>query len=248
MTARTSSPGGRWAWPIILTALAILVGLGVWQLQRLAWKEDLIARLEARTAAAPVPLPATLPADLSELEYRPIRVEGRYLNDRELRLVLRTRDGQVGLHIVTPFRLTDGRTILIDRGWIPRDAEAPQARRAGLIEGATTQVGLARLGGWQGSSWFEPANDPAGNQWLWLDLPAMAEAADLERPVTGLYLSALPDQHAGAWPVGGRTRVALRNDHLEYALTWFALAAVMLVVFLLWRRRRPLTGPKRGQG
>ena len=100
------------------------------------------------------------------------------------------------------------------------------------------QVGLLRRGGWQGSSWLRPINKPSDNQWVWLDLPRMAEAAGLERPITDFYLSALPDQHPGPWPEGGRTRIALKNDHLEYALTWFSLAVVLLVVFLVWRRRR----------
>lgn len=232
----------RWAGPLVLGALAIMVGLGVWQLQRLAWKQELIARLEERTSAAPQPLPpefdASDPGALDALEYRPIEVAGRYLNDRELHVLARTRDGEVGQHVVTPFRLDDGRTLLIDRGWVPRGAVEPAGRQDGLLQGETTQVGLLRRGGWQGSDWLRPVNKPEANQWLWLDLPAMAEAAGLERPVTGFYLSALPDQHPGRWPEGGRTRVQLRNDHLEYALTWFSLAVVLLVVFLVWRRRR----------
>lgn len=233
--------GSRWAWPVVLAALAVMVGLGVWQLQRLAWKQGLIARLEQRTAAAPVPLPPGLdasdPAAIEALEFRPVEVTGRYLNDRELHLLARTRDGEVGQHVVTPFRLADGRTLLIDRGWVPADAVEPAARQDGLLEGEATQVGLLRRGGWQGSDWLRPTNKPQANQWLWLDLPAMAEAAGLERPVTGFYLSALPGQHPGRWPEGGRTRVQLKNDHLQYALTWFSLAVVLLVVFLVWRRR-----------
>lgn len=237
MTAH-ARPGGRWAWPIVLAALAILVGLGLWQLDRLAWKQDLVATLEQRTGAEPLALPAAAQdQDLAELEYRPLRVEGRYLHDRELFLVSRTREGEVGLHLVTPFRLRDGRTLLIDRGWLPAEARDPASRPDSLLAGEVAQVGLVRRGGWAGSSWLRPANDPAGNQWLWLDLLAMAEAAGLERPITSFYLSALPGQHPGAWPEGGRTQVALRNDHLEYALTWFALAGVLLAVFLAWRRR-----------
>lgn len=232
-----SRPGGPWAWPVVLVALAILVGLGTWQLQRLDWKQELIATLAERTAAEPSPLPERLPEDPSALEYRPLRVEGRYLHDRSLHLVSRTRDGAVGLHLVTPFRLADGRTLLIDRGWLPAEALDPARRPDSLLEGAVVQVGLVRRGGWAGSDWLRPVNDAAGNHWLWLDLPAMAAAADLERPITAFYLSALPGQHPGAWPEGGRTQVALRNDHLQYALTWFALAAVLLTVFLVWRRR-----------
>ncbi|MEX0758518.1 MAG: SURF1 family cytochrome oxidase biogenesis protein, partial [Tistlia sp.] len=152
-------------------------------------------------------------------------------------LVSRTREGVVGLHLVTPFRLADGRTLLIDRGWLPPEALAPESRPESLLEGEVSQVGLVRLGGWSGSAWLEPTNDPAGNRWLWLDLPAMAAAAGLERPITDFYLAALPGQHPGIWPEGGRTRIAISDNHLEYALTWFALAVVLLAVFLVWRRR-----------
>ncbi|SME94648.1 surfeit locus 1 family protein [Tistlia consotensis] len=246
MTASTRSgqrrpggrPGGPWAWPIVLAALALLVGLGVWQLQRLSWKEGLIARLQERTTQAPAPLPQPLPADVAALEYRPFRVQGHYLNDKELHLASRTRDSQVGLHVVTPFRLDDGRTLLIDRGWLPPDKLDPATRQDGLLQGEATQVGLLRRGGWHGLKWFQPVNEPAKNQWLWLDLPAMAQVAGLEQPITDFYLEALPDQHPGAWPVGGQTRVTLRNDHLQYALTWFSLAVVLLIVFLVWRRKR----------
>lgn len=229
-------PGGRWAWLIVLPAVALLAGLGAWQLDRLAWKQGLITRLEQRTVMEPVPLPSEV-ADAEALEFRPLRVVGHYLHDRELRVVARTREGVVGEHLVTPFRLTDGRTLLIDRGWLPHEAVDPAARPESLLEGEVAQVGLARLGGWHGSAWFRPTNDPGANRWLWFDLAAMAEAAGLERPITDLYLSALPEQHPGAWPEGGRTRVALPNDHLQYAVTWFGLAAVLLVLFVLWRRR-----------
>jgi len=87
--------------------------------------------------------------------------------------------------------------------------------------------------------WLEPANDPAGNLWIWLDLPAMAAAAKLERPVTELYLAALPGQHPGRYPLGGATRLELRNDHLQYALTWFSLAGILLVITLILIFRRP---------
>ncbi len=222
----------------MLAALALLVGLGVWQLQRLEWKQGLIARLEERTSAPPLGLDEALAAGVEAAEYRPVTVEGRYLHDRELHVLSRTLDGEVGQHVVTPFRLDDGRTLLIDRGWLPETHLDPDSRAEGLPRGRVVQTGLLRRGGWQGSSWFRPVNKPEANQWLWLDLPRMAEAAGLERPVTGFYLSALPGQHAGEWPVGGRTRVALKNDHLSYAITWFGLAGALLAVFLLWRRRR----------
>lgn len=217
--------------------VAILIGLGVWQLQRLEWKTTLIANLEQRTSAAPITLNEAL-ADPQASQYRQVRVTGRWLHEREMRLLARTYRGEPGLHIVTPLALSDGQRLLIDRGWVPLSHEAPALRSDGQPQGIVTVVGLARLGGWDGRDFLRPENDPAENAWLWMDLPTMTEAAGLSQPVTQLYLAALADQHSGRYPIGGQTRVELENSHLQYAITWFVLAAAAVAVFLLSQRRR----------
>jgi surfeit locus 1 family protein len=226
-------------WPTVLTlpALAILLGLGVWQLQRLEWKENLIARTEAQLSQAPIALPEEL-SDTEALSYMPVAVEGRYLHGRELYWGSRVRNGVVGLHVVTPFELTDGRQILIDRGWAPPDRRDPETRREGQPVGEVRIEGVIREGGWSGFPGFAPANDAAGNLWLWPELPAMAEAAGLERPVTEVYIDAAAGQHAGEFPIGGQTRVTFKNDHLSYAITWFGLAAGLAAVYLIFGLRR----------
>lgn len=230
-------------WPTLLTlpALAVLLGLGIWQLQRLEWKENLIARVEERLTQAPIALPEEF-SEPEDLTYTPVVVEGRYLHDRELYWGSRLRDGEVGYHVVTPFELADGRQVLIDRGWVPRDRRDPKARRDGLVEGPQRIEGVLREGGWSGFPGFAPANDPDGNLWLWPDLPAMAESAGLARPVIAVYLDAAANQHPGDFPVGGRTRVAFKNDHLSYAITWFGLAAALGAVYLLFGLRRGREG------
>jgi surfeit locus 1 family protein len=226
--------------PSLLTAVmvAVLVGLGTWQLQRLEWKTDLIADLQARTSAEPISLSQAL-ADPEEARFRPVRVTGRWLHDRTLNLVARTYRGEPGLHAVTPLRLSDGRTLLVDRGWVPLSEADPDRRRDGMPEGIVTLVGLARLPGWHGSDFARPENAPAANEWLWIDPEAMAAAAGIEDVVQDLYLAARDDQHPGRYPIGGRTRVDLPNNHLQYAITWFVLAAAALVVFVLSQRRKP---------
>lgn len=226
-------------WPTLLTlpALAILLGLGVWQLQRLEWKENLIARVEARMDQAPIALPEQLSGGES-LTYTPVTLEGRYLHGRELYWGSRLRDGEVGFHVVTPFELADGRQVLIDRGWVPPDRKAPETRSDGLIEGRQRIEGVLREGGWSGFPGFAPANDAEGNLWLWPELEAMAEAAGLARPVTAVYIDAAAGQHPGNYPVGGRTRVEFKNDHLSYAVTWFGLAAGLAAVYLIFGLRR----------
>ncbi|MEX0922062.1 MAG: SURF1 family protein [Rhodovibrionaceae bacterium] len=226
-------------WPTVFTllCLAVLLGLGAWQLQRLEWKEALIAQTGERLAQPPGTLPESFPQP-QDLAYLPIAVEGRYLHDRELYFASRVRDGQVGLHVVTPFALADGRQILIDRGWVPPDRRDPASRAAGQIGGQVRIEGLLRSGGWSGFAAFAPANDPQANLWLWPDLPAMAAAAGLENPVTEVYLDAAAGQHVGDYPIGGQTQVTFKNDHLQYALTWFGLAAVLAVIYLIYGLRR----------
>jgi surfeit locus 1 family protein len=167
-----------------------------------------------------------------------VRVTGRFLHDRELQLANRTYRKTVGVHVVTPLVLADGRTLLVDRGWVPMDRRDPARRAEGQVEGPVTLEAMLRRGGWKGSGWLRPDNDPAGNTWLWFDLPAMAEAVGLEGAVTALYLEAGPAANPGGLPKGGYTALALRNDHLGYAVTWYALAAALVVIYLLFHYRR----------
>lgn len=232
--ARTSS--GRLGVSFTLFTLlmvAVAVGLGVWQLQRLAWKEALIADLQTRSTGPAAALPPGA-FDEEAMLYRPYRLEGRLYPARSLNLLSRLNAGQPGRHIVTPLELDDGRVVLIDRGWVPLDwaPTGPNEPRAVTIEA------LARRGGWHSSEWLKPANDPAGNAWVWLDLPAMAEAVGLPNVESALYFAARIEQEPGAYPIGGRTRVTLKNDHLEYALTWFGLALAFCVTYILLKRRR----------
>ncbi|MDH3475124.1 MAG: SURF1 family protein [Rhodospirillales bacterium] len=218
-------------------ALAVLLGLGTWQVQRLQWKEALIAERQSRATAEPTAFPA-LVGDPAPLEFTRVRVTGRFLHDRELQLANRTYRKSVGIHVVTPLVLEDGRTLLVDRGWVPMDRRDPARRPEGQVEGPVTLEAMLRRGGWRGSAWLRPDNDPAGNTWLWLDLPAMAEAAGLEGAVTVLYLQAGPAANPGGLPKGGYGAANLRNDHLGYAVTWYALAAALVVIYLLFHTRR----------
>lgn len=225
-------------WPSLaaLAGIAVLVALGTWQLQRLAWKEALIAEREALLAQPPGALPADL-SDPEALEYLPVRVTGRYLHERELHLVARVRDRQTGIGLMTPLRLDDGRALLVDRGWVPPELADADSEAVARPKGEVTVTGTLRAGGWRGSDLFRPANEPARNRWLWPDLPAMAEAAGLESAVTSVYLVADAEPGSAGYPIGRTPEVTLTNDHLEYALTWYALAFALLVIYLLHQSR-----------
>ncbi len=223
-----------------LVALFILLGLGTWQVERLAWKADLISRIEAGLAAQPVDLPARIdqPADW---DYVRVRVTGRFLHDRESyigpRLYPRP-DGrqEQGVHVLTPLLRDDGAgVVLIDRGWVPLDKRDPSSRAQGKVEGSVTISAIARVP--QDRVFMQPDNDPATRTFFWLDMQALAGIAGVDR-LAPLVLQADASANPGGLPIGGRTIVALKNDHLSYALTWYGLALTLVGVFIAASFRR----------
>ncbi|MGR7996311.1 MULTISPECIES: SURF1 family protein [unclassified Xanthobacter] len=226
-------------------ALAVLIGLGTWQLQRRAWKEDLLAQVEARAHAEPAPVPA--PREWPQLtrerdEYRHVRARGVFDHAREA-LVYTVRGSDepeprgAGYLVITPLMRADGPPLLINRGFVPLALRDPHARADGQIAGEAEVVGLLRMP--EAASWFVPANDEAGNAFYRRDPGSIAAARGL--------IDAAPfiiDQDApvapGGWPRGGATRLVFPNRHLEYALTWYGLATTLVAVSLAvaWSRRR----------
>jgi surfeit locus 1 family protein len=219
-----------------MLGLLLLLGLGTWQVQRLAWKEGLIAGRNVALAAAPVPLPKTL-GEARALEFHPVRAEGQFLNEHELYLNAQAFSGDQGFHVVTPFRLSDGRIIFIDRGFVPTARQAPSSREAGQIAGATGVTGLLRLP--EPPGYFTPANEVQKNSWFSIDLPAMAQAAGVGSALP-FYVDADKTPNQGGWPQGGQTITDLPNNHLQYAITWYALAVALIAIYIRFaiRRRR----------
>jgi len=222
--------------------MALLLGLGTWQIERLQWKEGLIAERQAAVTAPPAPLPATLAAARG-LEFHRLRAVGSFLNDHELYLHATNAAGDAGYQVVTPLRVPGGAFLLVDRGFVPAERKAPQSRLAGEREGEVSVTGLLRVPAAGRPGWFVPDNDPARNEWFYVDLPAMAKAASLD-PVLPFYLDADASPNPGGWPVGGQTVLDLPNNHLQYAITWYALAAGLLTVYVaVWRRHGGKTHP-----
>jgi surfeit locus 1 family protein len=226
-------------WPtvIALPMFVVLLGLGFWQLERLHWKEGLIAERAAALASPPAPLPTSL-GDAEHLEFHPVRVSGEFLNDREFFLGASSDGGTTGFHVVTPLRLADGSLVLVNRGWIPGELKDPGKRAAGQLAGPVTVEGLLRrpTKGWPSwLDWALPANDCGKNYWFWIDIPAMARCGGLER-VLPFTVDAGPARNPGGFPRGGTTRLGLPNDHLQYAITWFVLAGVLAVIYVVYHR------------
>lgn len=243
--SRTAHPFRSLVAPGLATfaALAILIALGTWQLQRRAWKQDLIDRIEARAfgAAATLPPESEWPAWSPQAqEYRRVRATGRFLYEHEIPvhgLMSGAQRGQPvqGYYLLTPLRLADGATVVVNRGFVPTELRDPVRRPDADPPGEVTVTGLMRASETRGR--FVPENDPRRNVWFVRNVDDIARAKGLSR-VAPFVVDAEAGSNPGAWPKGGQTRLAIPNDHLQYALTWFGLALTLAAVFgaFAWRR------------
>lgn len=222
-------------WPTVfmLPALMVLVGLGTWQLDRLAWKEGLIAEIEARVQAAPTVLAADAAlkaTPVEDLRYMRVQASGAYDHTREVRLHAVSATDGAGWTVLTPLQREDGSWIVVARGFVTPGQERPETRPASLLAGPQTIEGLLREPG--GGNSFTPAADSAKRRVYAVDM------AQLET-LMGFAAGALPPvfleaAHDNSGIKGGQTPLALKNDHLEYALTWYGLALTLLGVYIAY--------------
>lgn len=226
---------------VVLVVLAILLSLGTWQVQRLHWKEALIAELADRIHQPPLPLAEmeTLLAGGGDVDYRPMQARGRFDHSRE-RHFLATWQGQSGFDVYTPLVLADGRSLFVNRGFVPYDKKDPATRTAGAVSGDVTVTGLARARLDAKPSFMVPENDPKKNIFYWKDLSVMTSSTGLDAAkVVPFFLDADATANPGGLPIGGVTLVEMPNSHLQYAVTWYGLAATLLVITAVsWRRGR----------
>ncbi|HEY3909216.1 MAG TPA: SURF1 family protein [Stellaceae bacterium] len=229
-------------WPTVVAVPIVLLclGLGVWQVQRLSWKEGLIAARAAAVAAPAVPAPQSA-AQAHGLEYHHVTDKGVFLNDKENFLAAISAAGQSGFQVLTPLREAGGRIVFINRGFVPAALKNRDKRAAGEPTGTVRIAGLLRLPRDRPPNWFVPDNRPDLNYWFWVDLPAMAEADGLHH-VASFYIDAGAAPNPGGWPKGGVTRLALPNHHLQYAITWFSLVVAMIVIYVVFHRRNAERG------
>lgn len=220
--------------PTLITLVFFLAcsGLGVWQVQRLHWKEGLITERKAALAASPVALPAAIAAARA-LGGRRVVDRGVFLNDREIAVHAIDREGDAGFDIFTPLREPDGRLIFVNRGFVPAALKSGAARPAGEPQGGVRVGGILALPSKAGL--FVPDNQPARGEWFRVDLPAMAKAAGLSA-VAPFYIEADATPNPGGWPRGDANVPELPNHHLQYAITWFALAGAAVVIYVLAQR------------
>jgi surfeit locus 1 family protein len=138
---------------------------------------------------------------------------------------------------VTPLQRGDGTVLLVDRGFVPTDRKAPETRPAGELAGPVRVTGLVRIAAEGKPSWFTPDNDPARNSWFYVDIAAMAKAAGIAGPVLPFYVAADASPNPGGLPQGGRSVTDLPNNHLQYAITWYALALALIAIYIRFARR-----------
>lgn len=228
---------------LVLLAMAILLSLGTWQAQRLVWKENLIAEIEARRTAPPRPLSdiEALARAGESVDYRPVTVTGTYRHEGERHFFTTAPSGQSGYDVLTPLELADGRFVFVNRGFVPFEKKDPATRAEGQLAGPQTVTGLARDPVREKPGALVPENDLAKNIFYWKDFPVLAESAGLSpEAVVPVLVDADATPVPGGYPRGGATILTLPNNHLQYAVTWYglalALAGVVLVSYL--RRRR----------
>ncbi len=211
-----------------IVGTAILVGLGTWQLQRLQWKEGMIAQIDARIADAPIALPES--AGEAADEYLPVEVTGRF-TDREIDVLTSVKGIGPGYRVITAFQTEDGRRILVDRGFIPQTDKA--AARPPVD--ATVTGNLL----WPDETdSFTPEPDLAANIWFARDVPAMAASLKTEEILVVLRQTTELSSPVMPLPVDSD---GIPNNHLEYVITWYGIAVIWVLMtgYFLWRQRRP---------
>jgi surfeit locus 1 family protein len=216
-------------------AFAVLVSLGLWQLDRKAWKEQLIATISQRLSAPPVALPAAAAwpqLTAAHDEFLRVAATAEFLHDREARVYTvgsSMRDGPAGpgYWIFTPARLGDGAIVMVNRGFVPEGRQDPATRADSQLAGQVNLVGVLR---WpEAPGLFTPAADPARNLWFSRDSDAMAAVKGVS--AAPFYLELESPQPPGGLPRTGRLHAVLPNNHLGYAITWLGLAAVLTGVY-----------------
>lgn len=216
----------------------ILLGLGTWQMQRLAWKTALIAEREAGLAMPPARLPTAFENadEAKSYDFRRVRVEGVFQHDLEQIFGTEARNNVLGMHVLTPFIQEGGPAVLVNRGWVPVAAVDPETRSEGQIGSEVEIRGIARYRRDDRPNPFTPENNPHSKVWYHYDLDAMQEALKME--LSPIVVDADDTVNPGGLPIGGGTRITLTNNHLQYAITWYGLAAALIGVYIVFRRQQ----------
>ena len=252
MTDTKAKPGGGRGWMRLILPLCIIAGaaylsfLGNWQMQRLAWKEGLIAKVKQNLDKPPVTIEQvrTLLKNGDNIEYVPVRVKGRFKHQQE-QYYFATYKSTPGWFVYTPLERADGSMVFVNRGYVSIDKKDPKTRAEGQIAGEVEITGLARTAPDEKPNSLVPDNNLKKNEYYWKSLDQMAASAGLKADTQLLpfFVDANDRPNEGGLPIGGVTLIKFTNSHLQYALTWYGLAVTLLVVgsIFMFKRRKSST-------
>ncbi|AQS40899.1 MAG: SurF1 family protein (Surfeit 1) [Candidatus Tokpelaia hoelldobleri] len=226
---------------IFLFLFSAFCALGIWQVQRMGWKANLVMQVETRLhlPPRPAPPPAQWPMVTAEnYDYMPVRISGHFLNDKEV-LVNAVNGADSGYWVMTPLETVDGAVVFVNRGFVPMDYRNAAVRAAGRIEGETSVTGLLRMSEPKKMLWRK--NTPPNERWVLRNTDEMAQARGLAQAAP-YFIDADKTGNIGGLPVGGLTVVRFPDNHLVYAITWFLLAAgVAAATFFVFRPKKTRT-------
>jgi surfeit locus 1 family protein len=226
----------RWPTLFLIASLPILLWLGTWQLQRLEWKLGLLEQMEERLDASAIAIEEVNPG--VDDEFRRYRVSGRFDEATEFHWLATSEAYGIGYLIFSPFALEDGRRVIVNRGFVPSLLKDAMDDRPG---GREAFEAIARVPETPGA--LDATNDVAANIWFTRDIAAMAALAGGGRYLP-IYLEKAGVVPEEVWPKPGAAKVTLVNNHLDYALTWYGLALVLVVVYLVFHRSQGRFGPR----
>jgi len=222
------------AWFFFLGGIITTVSLGIWQVQRLEEKTALIARIERGAGIHMKEVPSN-DAALAALEFHRVRLQGAWVEDTEFHVAARYFKGENGYHIFAPLALADGRTALVNRGWVPTKQKEIAMRPESVVRGKADVVAMVRIGA--DRNFFTPISQPEKNMWFGRDVAQMQKAAGLKNVIPATF-DVVGAQDAKTLPVAFAGEIKLRNDHLSYIITWFGIALGMVVICVLSHRRK----------
>ncbi len=214
-----------------MLACSILCALGIWQLKRLAWKQDIIAMIEERQAQAPVDF-ADLPTPHGEQEWTRVRLRGVFVTGKHFMISPRTMDGKVGMHLLDVLQLPDGTTVAVNRGFVAMRTPEQTETFAPPPEGTVVVEGVVRVPV-RGS--FTPENNPVRAEWYWADIATMLRGE--QKPITDIYVQQTATASTAGYPIPLLVNPELPNNHAQYAAFWFGMAGLCLLVFVLARKK-----------
>lgn len=212
---------------------SLLVGLGTWQLMRMEKKNDRIEMLEKAMQSRPASL-SSINLDKPKIPYRRVKLTGRFMHEKEAHLFTGARvpKGKPGYNILTPFERSEGGYILVDRGWTLVASKSPVNRPDSLSPAQVTIEGIMMPE--EKPGYFTPRNQLEKNLWFWLDTEALREFTGYDLPRS--YVRQVSENPFKSI-IAGKAEINVRNDHLQYAITWYILAIASLVIYVLLRKQ-----------